>query len=112
MGIAFKASLGQHFVPRRLRTAGEGEPRPVGDINRACLRIVALEMCRFDVDAANDARRAEPDDTPVVARLAASTRLPAIDPLTAICVKTVLPDRRRTRDQSILFAKEFIVGGD
>src|ERR1700687_2029657 len=52
--------------------------RGVTNFKRTVLRKISLEVRRIDFDAANFACRAKPNDAPVVARTAASARLPAV----------------------------------
>src|SRR5256712_14026107 len=84
--VALERQSREHFAPAR----------SVAQIDRARLRIVALEECGIDVDAADDAANAEADDAPVViAFISPAARLPAVHPLAALGVPPLHPDRRR-----------------
>ncbi len=52
--------------------------RAVRGLDRAAVGVVALEVRGVDLEAADEARRAERDQDPVVARHAAAPRLPAV----------------------------------
>src|SRR5207302_10636800 len=81
----------------------------------ARFRIVAFEMRRLDVDAADESGGAAAADAPVVglgARLAQPPRLPAVHPLAAVGVLCLDPDRCAVFDQVVLRCEEVVVRSD
>ena len=115
LGVTFEKHLAQHRVPGGglgeqfvRRGAGRG-PRP---LDPAGLGVVATEEGGVHDHAVNAAREAEPEETPVVPRLAAAACLPAIHPLAAIRVAPGVPDRRFVADQVLLLGEELVVGGE
>ena len=86
--------------------------RDVARLDARALGIVAAEEARVDHDAAHDARCAEVDDRPIVARFAAATRFPAVHPLSALRVNAFAPLGGRRLEQPFLRREELVVRGD
>ena len=110
--IAGQRSARQDLSPPRIAGTVLRQPdfrRQVRDVNRARFRVVALEMRGLDVDAAHDAGHAEPDDAPVVARLAAPAGLPPVHPLAPVGVLPFAPLRRLRPDEIVLRRKKLVV---
>src|SRR5215469_16604638 len=71
-------------------------------LDPAEFRVVAGEEARVDVDRRDRPRRAEPDERPVMSRLAAAPGLPAVDNLAAVAVVPWLESRRTSVEQVLL----------
>src|SRR5204863_343658 len=91
------------------RIAPAAPSRMIAHVDRTRLGVVAPEVRRVDVDAADNARHAEPHDAPVVARLATTPRLPTVHPFAALGVLALDPDRGRWLDQVLLRREELVV---
>ena len=78
-------------------------------VERAGLGVVAAEVGGVDDDAARHAGQAEADDRPVVPRLAAAPRLPAVHPLADDGVPPLDEDGGRGFQEVLLGREEFVV---
>jgi hypothetical protein len=76
------------------------------------LRVVSGEEAGVDVDRGDDARGAQPDQDPVVARRAAAPGLPAVDDLAAGPVVAGLERGRGRGEQVLLLAEGLVAGRD
>ena len=74
--------------------------------------MVADEKGGIDDDAGDPACEPQADHTPIVTRLAAATRLPAVHPFSAVGVLPFSPDRPSGLDQILARRKEIVVGGN
>ena len=104
--IALERRLGQQVEPLRPRDVVLLDHRA---LDRAAVRVVAAEEAGVDDHAADDPRDAEADDAPVVARLAAAARLPAVHLLASIGVAVGVEDRGLRLEEVLLRREELVV---
>ena len=89
-----------------------GVARQLARLERAGVRVVALEVARVDDDAVDRAGKAQADQAPVVSRRAPAPRLPAVHPLAPVGVLVLAEDRPLGLDEVLLAGEELVVGGD
>src|SRR6185295_15210621 len=75
------------------------------------LRIVSGEEAGVDYDAPYDPRQPEPNDRPVVPRVASAARLPSVHPFSALCVHALAPLGLRGLEHGFLGCEELVVCG-